>query len=146
MTFVYEKISESDWAEYGLDAVAEDCKYWATGSDSWAIDRERKMYLRFMRVAGREYPDNTESIYFFYWKGYVLRLKLKPEFEDVDSKVVKKRWSFIPSMGIGRAGVFPKELKLKQRDILEDLKDALPVHDAGKILNKDIQVFTEFEF
>ncbi len=117
MAFVNEYVSEEDDKKYGLEEIDKRYRKGHHRPD-WTIDRDRNIYLRWMR-AGREELWNHE--YFtFYWKETLIEVELIQNGENINGGKRQTVWT-LDHMTL------PVELKEKKQDIIADLKDALRV-------------------
>lgn len=120
MAFVNEEVPEQDIEQYGLRTVN---KQFLVGDFAyeWTIDRKRDIYLRWIR-RDREAPAETDFSY--YWRGALLKIRLKARGEGVRGGKGSTTWSTVP----GLSGIplwLPLELESKREEIIVDLKDAL---------------------
>ena len=120
MTFVNEEVPEQDIEKYGLRAIN---KQFLKGDFDyrWTIDRQRNIYLRWMH-SNREEPSENE--FSFYWKGTLLKIRLKSRGEGVRGGKGSTTWAIVPRLGSTSLWL-PEELASKREEIIADLKDAL---------------------
>lgn len=149
MAFVNEFVSEEDDKKYGLAAI--DKRYFKGHYEPhWTRDRERDMYLRFMRDAGEEGMDKQTFV--FYWKGTLIEVGLNNvrDEKSIGSKTMVWKMRGMGPMWMEKnpevKAVTQKILQENKAEIAADLKEALMVYKDGGIysLAHDLNVFFEF--
>lgn len=119
MAFFNEFIPADDVVKYGIEAIDESYSVFTYEPD-WTVDRERDVYLRQM-TRGREEFSNR-STWSLYWKGFLIRLIL-----DSDGGELAPGERFMDYILV-RIEI-PQEIGEKRDEIINDLKEALTVHN-----------------
>lgn len=136
MAFVNEYVSEEDIEKYGLEAI--DKRYFrAHYQTEWTRDKERDMYLRFMRDGGEE--GMWQQVFSFYWKDSLIEVGLKSEGGGARGGKGWKKWSL-------RYLSIPEILEASREQILADLKEALSTYGGGGIDSSYSECTVTFEF
>lgn len=136
MAFVNEYVSEEDIKKYGLEAI--DKRYFrADYKTEWTRDKERDMYLRFMRHGGED--GVSQQIFAFYWMGNLLEVGVTFQGGGMRDG---KRWKWWTLRYLS----LPKELELHREEILEDLRDAMSAYGAAglAVSSTDFTITCEF--
>ena len=124
MAFVNEYVSEEDDKKYGLEAI--DKRYFighALGYTEWTRDRERDIYLRFMRHQGED--GMYKQTFTFYWRETLLEVRL--DLIDGGGEPGGKGWIKWSLRHLS----LPESLAIYREQILADLKDALRTYGGG---------------
>ncbi len=151
MAFVNEYISSEDRVRYQLEAFEKRLPS-SNPQDTWAIDREREIFLRVVRPGARKSepgdPDaRFEKDFQFHWKGYdfmvATRMAATQEFLDWPGDVFLS--SKVPASDalilrfylrhIGETGKpssdAPSALIHQRQEVLSDLEEALGIGYGG---------------
>lgn len=136
MVFVNEFISRDDMEKYGIREINK--KYLKMNSrNSWTIDRERNIYLRYM-MSGREDLSNLHTFTFF-WGGELFEVQL---FGDGYAK----RGGSGLSIWRPRLIDIPSKFSERREEILGDLKEALTEYKEAGVFTTVEQHAVRFEF
>lgn len=136
MGFVNEYMSEADVEKYRIKEI--DKRFFkAHHRPRWTVDRERDIYLRYMRNGREEFASRWE--FYFYWKG----CEILSSF-DVTS---------VTSEG-GAPGIHytnhqidvPPEALGSKANILIDLKNALTTHKDAGVRSRPGEFLVSFDF
>lgn len=141
MAFVNEIISDDDLQKYGI-AEINDRECVATYQCKWTRDRERDIYLRWMR-ADRDQPGRNE--FMFYWKGTIFPVVLKREGEGVRGGKGSNTWSIWKNNDGDRLWL-PPELEVSRKDVINDLKEALVAYKDFGLLSVIVDHTAKFTF
>lgn len=115
MRFVNEYVPENDVKKYGLEEINKS-NFKTDVIYEWTIDRERDIYLRWIKAGREEFCDIHD--FSFYWKGTMILVRLKYSGDSVRGG---NGWSSWELLQIN----MPKELNAIRNEILDDLKLAL---------------------
>lgn len=136
MAFINEFVSREDVEKYDLSRINEEY-FKADLQYSWTVDRERNIYLRYMRE-GREEQGGL-GVFAFFWGGRLLEVQLfREEHSELGGKGVTI-WGL-------RLIKIPDELLGERPKILSDLKEALVVYKDFGIRSVFKQHTAKFEF
>lgn len=151
MAFVNEYISPEDREFYQLTAFDNRIPS-SNPQDSWAIDRERNIFLRVIRTEARKNePGDPEARYekdfHYYWKGYSYvvqsRKTREQEFRGYQGEIIDNNPLVVPNserllFRIHHIGEVSKPsvnassaLQKNRMDILENLQEALAISYGG---------------
>lgn len=137
MGFINEEVPEQDIEKYGLRSINKKFLVGDFGYE-WTIDRERDIYLRWMRC-DREEPSETD--FSFYWKGILLKIRLKRRGEGVRGGKGSTTWKLLNS-----PLSLPDELESNREEIIADLKEALRAFKDFGIDSAIVDHTAYFEF
>lgn len=151
MAFVNEYITPEDREHYQLVAFEMRLPS-ANPQDSWAIDRERKIFLRVVKPDARKSepgdPDaRFEKDFHYHWKGYDYLVATRrldaQELQDWPGEIFVSGRSYDPNARvlrfylrhIGEIGKptsdAPSALRHQRHEVLSDLEDALGFGSGG---------------
>ncbi len=139
MAFVNEYVSEDDDKKYDLEAI--DKRYFTAhvpGYVTWTRDRERDIYLRFMRDGGED--GMWRQKFTFYWKEILMEVGLDHvggNGERGGKGTVE--WSL-------RYLSIPETLVASREQILADLREALSVYGGGGVYSSYTECTVTFDF
>jgi hypothetical protein len=152
MAFVNEYVSEEDDKKYGLEVIDERYfKGHALGYTNWTRDRERDIYLRFMRDGGEE--ERNKKTFVLFWKGTLIEVVLdfvrnEKTVQGSKTKVWAMRGMDAPWWEKNQEvrALTHKVLEENRAQIISDLKEAMIIYqDAGVYsLSLDFNVLFEF--
>lgn len=83
MSFVNERVSATDADKYGLNEIDRRYVVGGTSSRDWAIDRERGVYLRYVRHPDREGGATRYAIWHLFWKGEIVEAAIESEVTGI---------------------------------------------------------------
>lgn len=125
MAFINEYISEADYEKYELKRVCEEYNRahhrGLMYADSWAIDREREVFLIKIWV----HRESEFSGYAFYWKGEWMFFDMRP----IDSKYDQAR-NEIWFRFLVKNFSMPGQLNVDREALMGDLHEAVTVKGA----------------
>ena len=136
MSFVLEEIPQEDIAQYGLQEI-NDAMVVVGFGNGWVIDRERNIYLRWIRF-DLEY--RSEMKFTFFWKGSLLELAIKSVLtgEGTTSRSIIWKMDY--------ALILPAELEPHRIELLQDLRDALRAYKNFGVDSSSTRFEAKFEF
>lgn len=137
MAFVNEYISEADIEKYGIKELDEKFRKGHYKPD-WTIDHERDIYLRYLHNEREEH--SNRRTYYFYWKGNLLFVTV--DLIDAKGERGSEQWS---SYKMWRMDI-PDALKLREAEIISDLKDAFLAWKGGGVYSTATQYTATFDF
>lgn len=115
MAFVNEFASEEDVEKYGLKQLCD--KYLIYRSKyNWTIDKERDMYLMWIRSGREDYANEYDFL--FYWNQTPIDVRLSVNGESIRDGKGWTHWSLLRLF-------IPENLEALRTAIIEDLKQAL---------------------
>ncbi|MDV3467550.1 hypothetical protein RZA67_02190 [Stenotrophomonas sp. C3(2023)] len=127
MSFVLEDISESDAVAFGIAEIDKEFVFGGTRARSWAIDRERNIYLRNVANGGGGEPElRNRTFWTFYWRGELLELRL--DMIDGGGERGGAGWSRWSLVWINGGEGLPPSLKPEAARMIEALCAALTAH------------------
>ena len=142
MAFINEYIPTEDYKRYDFDKLNKRPKETSgsTPADHWTIDRDADIWLRTFYVE----MDHTEprgvytgiSIWDFYWKGYLMQVKLK--YIETGGGIGKHCCVTMKLLYID----IPEILENMRSQIIRDLEYALTAYKDGGVLSSS----TSFSF
>jgi hypothetical protein len=149
MTFVNEYIPAEDIEKYEIKKI-DDFFLKGHYQPTWTIDRERNIYLRYLKNGREEAAQDLE--FYFYWQGHAIFLRVHV---DGGGKRGGPGWSHYSFLRMGRPEVhftvikeilLPDELKQHQAQIIADLKDALIAFKDFGVHSTRTESATTFDF
>ena len=132
MAFVTEFIPEDDLIKYCIAEINDKVRK-ANFESEWTIDREKDVYLRWMRT---ERGDVGKNDLMFSWKGTVFWVALCRSGNTERGEKGWTRWTIWSYGGNSNLHV-PEELKPHYDEVVKDFKDALTAY-------KDKGAFSQF--
>jgi hypothetical protein len=121
MSFIRENISEADIVAYGLREINEDLFVVGFGN-GWVIDRERNIYLRWIRL-DKESP--STMTFTFFWKGVLLEIDLISRSPNDATFEENTTWTLAhPPLDL------PPALEMHRQEILADFRSALSAYGS----------------
>lgn len=137
MAFVNEYVSEEDIKKYGLEAI--DKRYFrAHYQTEWTRDKERDIYLRFMRDGGED--GMWRQKFTFYWKEMLMEVGLDHVGGSGERGAKGAvEWSL-------RYLSIPETLLASREQILADLREALSVYGGGGVYSSYTECTVTFDF
>jgi hypothetical protein len=142
MAFVNEMIPSEDVEKYGLKKINK--QYLIADYYSWTVNREKNVYLRWMR---NERDALGISQFTFYWKGTLLPLRMKSHGEGKRHGKGWTRWSFCPhgDQIIKKLFLTPDLIPFEDQ-IMGDIKEAFIVYKDGGLSSTIAEHTAYFEF
>jgi hypothetical protein len=119
MSFVCEEIPESDIQNYALREVNQRLHCVGFGN-GWVIDRQRNIYLRWIRTDRENRADKTFT---FFWKGTLLTLRIDGVSTSDADNAGGTTWT-LPNPD----PALPPELETHRAVVIGDLRDALTAY------------------
>jgi hypothetical protein len=141
MAFINEFISEEDDKKYGISEINKKAHV-ANYKCDWTIDRERDIYLRWMRY-DREMSGRND--FTFYWKGNLLDIALKRHGDGVRGGKGWTTWAIWQFLGKNYLQL-PENLESYRKEIIADLKAALVAYKDFGIRSSIFDHTANFEF
>lgn len=141
MTFINEKISSEDSKKFSIDEINKDYLRSPGANYYWTIDRERDIYLRWMKS---DHQEPTEQQVSFYWKGALFRIDFKVTGHGQRGGKGETNWSWN-----GMRQPSPNDqaiLDSHRAEIITDLKDALRAYKDGGIFSTIADHTANFDF
>lgn len=136
MSFVNEFVSNADVKKYDLDEV--NYKFWKADSRfDWTINRERDIYLRWMKSGRGE--SGLQQEFSLYWDGTLLAVRMSSSCvlrQDGTKALIWKLHHL----------VLPGAMKARRDEIIEDLKEALTVYKTDGVRSTHDEHSVIFEF
>ncbi len=136
MSFVLEEIPQEDIAQYGLQEI-NDAMVVVGFGNGWVIDRERNIYLRWIRF-DQEY--RSEMKFTFFWKGSLLELAIEANLTGEGTTSRSIIWRMNYSL------ILPAELEPHRIELLQDLRDALRAYKNFGVDSSSTRFEAKFEF
>lgn len=136
MAFVNEYVPDEDVKEYGLDEINRKYRLPCVQYD-WTVDREREIYLRWLKSGGTELSDQHD--FHLYWEKSLLTVRLKRTVEKDAYGSRTSRWQL---MWID----IPDAFKDKRPEVLEVMKEALKAYKTSGIRSTTTSHTAVFEF
>lgn len=136
MSFVLEEIPQEDIAQYGLQEINDEMVIVGFGN-GWVIDRERNIYLRWIRF---DRDNRSEMTFIFFWKGSLLELAIEadPTGEGTTSRSIIWRMNYSLTL--------PSELEPYRIELLQDLRGALCAYKSFGMSSSSTHFEAKFEF
>jgi hypothetical protein len=128
MAYVNEKISKEDFEKYDLERINKRFPY-GTPDDQWAIDREKKSWLRlYYRSEDRDnFGTEISTDWDFYWEGTFIPIETKTLDKIAPSKNNGIFYWHIKVLEIE----IPETIQRYTKGILKDFREALEVSKVG---------------
>jgi hypothetical protein len=148
MTFVNEYIPKDDVDKYNIEEIDNFFRK-AHFKPDWTIDRQRDVYLRFIMVGRDEYVGEFD--FTLYWKGTLLFARLAAtaggELRGARSTDYKLLCLGSPEARPVLRGVdLPEPLKVHEKEIIHDLKEALIAFKDFGVLSSSTSHVATFQF
>ncbi len=142
--FINEFISDADVDKYGLKAIDEKFIVGGTRSRQLTIDRERDIYLRNVAIGGGNEPEiRNQTQWSFYWKGYMLYLRL--DLMGGGGLPGEPGWSRWRMIWLNGSHGLPETLKPDRQRIIADLQEALLAYKDFGAYSTNTDYRIEFE-
>jgi hypothetical protein len=142
--FVNERIPKEDMDKY---QIASWNHRFGCGNTTWAVDRERKIYLRLLGHGIEE--DISRHRFFFYWNRYALRVVVDIVVGGGSEPTSPRSRHFtLLSIGDfnGNSYLFPEALEPQRDALLADLREALAAYREGGIYSESPSFTATFDF
>jgi len=127
MAFINEVMKADDVQRFNIERIDDRFKTDGIYSRSWAVDRDRNMYLRCVARLGKGM--DTQSVWTFYWYEELLKVVLEMYADCKQSDDLN-----YPGWKLANISEFDNnELSpgLQPAEIMEDLQQALEVFQPG---------------
>ncbi|MBU3055523.1 hypothetical protein [Pseudomonas indica] len=135
MAFVNEYIPADDIKKYDVEKINRSFLK-SNYKPSWTADRERDVYLRYMRSGREEFSNQSDFI--LYWKGILIRLRMEVSGGGRGGN----GWTHYKMLNID----FPEALSERREEVISDLKDALAAYKDFGVHSATVNHLATFEF
>ncbi|MDR2080863.1 MAG: hypothetical protein LBP54_03110 [Campylobacteraceae bacterium] len=132
MAFVNEVISKEDYEKYNLGAL--DKRRLSSYSKEWAIDREKKRWLKkyHSSIDIDNFGKDTDTTWDFYRNGYLISVKTKELKKSYDLEK-KEGYKYIKILELK----IPQEIEGEKEQMLKDFKEAFEASFGNPFLHID---------